>query len=51
MWDEATVTSAEVESLREGKRVGESRLRSRRSEFVGDFVLKIPLVSASVHVV
>ena len=34
MWEEAIVRSGEVESLREGTRVGESRLRRRRSEFV-----------------
>ena len=34
MWKEAIVRSGEVGSLREGRRVGESRLKRRRSEFV-----------------
>ena len=43
--------SGEIGSLRKGGRVGESRLRRRRLEFVRDSVMKIPLASASVHVV
>ena len=39
--------SGEVGSLREGRRVGESRLR-RRSEFEMDSVIRVPLASASV---
>ena len=50
MWEEAIVRLGEVESLREGTRVGESRLRRRRSEFVRDSVMRVPLVSASVHI-
>ena len=34
----------------EGTRVGESKLRGRRSEFVTDSVIMVPLDSASVHV-
>ena len=49
MWEEAIVRSEAVGYLREGRRIGESRLR-RRSEFVTDTVMRISLASASVHV-
>ena len=47
MWEEVIVRSGEVESLREGTWVGESRLRRRRSEFVRDSVIRVPLVVPS----
>ena len=40
------IMSVEVGSSREGTRVGELR-----SEFVRDSVIRVPLASASVHVV
>ena len=49
MWEEAIVRSGEIGSLREGRRVGESRL-SRKSEFVSDFLMRISLAYANVHV-
>ena len=51
MWKEAIVRSEEVRFLRKGKRVGESRLKRRRSELVIDSVISTPLASASVHVI
>ena len=48
MWEEVILMSGEVGSPREGTRVGESRLR--RSEFLRDSVISVPLASASVHV-
>ena len=47
----AIIRSGEVGSLREETRVGELRLRTRRSAFVSDSVVRVPLVSASVHVI
>ena len=38
-------------SLQEGTRVGDSRLRRKRSELVRDSLIMVPLASASVHVV
>ena len=49
MWEEAIVRSGEVESLREGTRVGESRLRRRRSEFVREFVSHDDVVITEVR--
>ena len=43
MLEEAIVRSGEVRSLREGTRVGKSRLRRRRSEFMRDSMIKTPL--------
>ena len=43
------IMSVEVGSSREGTRVGELRLRRRRSEFVRDSVIRVPLASASAH--
>ena len=51
MWEDAIVRSGEVRSLREGTRVGESRLSRRRSELVKDSVIRVPLASTSVHFV
>ena len=51
MWEEAIVRSGDVGFLRDGRRVGESRLRRRRSEFVRDSVIKVPLDSARIHVI
>ena len=51
MWEDAIVRLPDVESLREGRWVGESRFRSKRSEFVRDSVMRVPLASASVHIV
>ena len=51
MGEEAIVRSAEVGSLQEATRVGESRLRRRWSELVRDSVIRVPLACASVHVV
>ena len=48
MWEEAIVMSGEVWSPRDGTRVGESRLRRRRSEFVRDSVVRVTLASANV---
>ena len=51
MWEEAIVRSGELGSMQEGRRVGESRLRRKRCEFVRDSVLKVPFASACVHVI
>ena len=51
MWEEAIVRSGEIGSLREGKRLGDSRFRQRRSQFVRDYVISVLPASASVHVV
>ena len=48
MWEEAIVRSGEVRSLREETRVEKSRLRRRRSEFVRDSVIRVPLISSVV---
>ena len=50
LWEDAIVRSGEIGFLQEGTPVGESRLRRRRSEFVRDTVIRVPLVSAIVHV-
>ena len=49
MWEEAIVRSGEVGSLREWKRVGESR--SRRLEFLRGSVMRVPLTFSRVLVV
>jgi len=51
MWKEAVDRSGEMGSLREETRVGKSRLRRERSEFVTASVIRVPLASASVYVV
>ena len=51
MWEEAIARSGEVGSLRVRMRAGESRLRRRRSDLLSDSVIRVPLASASVHVV
>ena len=48
MWEVAIVMSGEVESPREGTRVGESMFSRMRSELVRD---SVPRASASVLVV
>ena len=48
MWEEAIVRSGEVKFPREGRRVGESRLRSMRLVFVRDSVMMVPLASALI---
>ena len=51
MWEEAIVMLGEVGSPRVGTRVGKSRLRRRRLEFVRDYVIRVPLAFACVLVV
>ena len=51
MLEEAIVRSGEMGSLREETRIAESGLRRRRSELVRDFVIRVRLAFASVHVV
>ena len=50
-WEEAIVRMGEVGYRRERTRGGETRLRRRRSEFVRDSVIRVPVTSAIVHVV
>ena len=49
MWDEAIVRSGEVGSLRGGRWVGESRLRSMRLGFVKDSIMRVPLAPPPVY--
>ena len=51
MWEEAIVMSGELGFPREGTRVGQSRLKSWRSEFLRYSVIRVPLVFKSVLVV
>ena len=46
---EGKVLLEQVGFLRKGTRVGESRLRRRRSEFLRDFVIRVPLLMLWIY--